>query len=64
LLKEGAREMVKFVLRMWDSLQETLRKGNTGQTLEEYLLIMSAIAIAVIVTAVISFRGSIIDAFS
>lgn len=35
-----------------------------GQTLAEYGLIMSVIAIAVLVLAVIAFRGTIIGAFT
>lgn len=39
-----------------------LRKEE-GQTLAEYGLIMAVIAVAVIVGAVIAFRGAIISAF-
>jgi Flp pilus assembly pilin Flp len=35
-----------------------------GQTLAEYGLIMAVIAVAVVVTAVIAFRGAIVTAFN
>ncbi|MGB6836179.1 MAG: hypothetical protein WBF66_00560 [Dehalococcoidia bacterium] len=49
------------LLRLLVGLQE-LRKEH-GQTLAEYGLIMAVIAVAVVVGAVVAFRGAIIDAF-
>ncbi len=39
-------------------------EGERGQTLAEYGLIVSVIAIAVLALAVIAFRGTIIGAFT
>jgi Flp pilus assembly pilin Flp len=39
-------------------------KDEEGQTLTAYGLIISAVAVAVVVLAVVAFRGSTIDAFS
>ena len=50
------------LLRLMVGLQG-LRKEE-GQTLAEYGLIMAVIAVAVIVGAVIAFRGAIITAFN
>ena len=39
-------------------------KDEDGQTLAEYGLIMAVIAVAVVVTAVITFRTAIVNAFN
>jgi Flp pilus assembly pilin Flp len=39
-------------------------KDEEGQTLAEYGLIMAVIAVAVVVAAVIAFRGAIVAAFN
>jgi Flp pilus assembly pilin Flp len=46
----------------WHGIQARLSEEK-GQTLAEYGLIMAVIAVAVIATAVIVFRGAIIGAF-
>jgi Flp pilus assembly pilin Flp len=46
----------------WQGLQ-TPATDEKGQTLAEYGLIMAVIAVAVVVAAVIAFRGAIIVAF-
>lgn len=38
-------------------------KREEGQTLAEYGLIMSAVAVALVVLSVVALRGSIVDAF-
>ena len=38
-------------------------RDEEGQTLAEYGLIMAVIAIAVVVAAVVAFRGAIVNAF-
>lgn len=50
------------LLRLMIGLQE-FRKER-GQTLAEYGLIMAVIAVAVVVGAVVAFRGAIITAFN
>ena len=42
---------------------ENSLKDEEGQTLAEYGLIMAVIAIAVVVAAVVAFRGAIVSAF-
>jgi len=39
-------------------------RDEEGQTLAEYGLIMAVIAIAVVVAAVVAFRGAIVSAFN
>ena len=39
-------------------------RDEEGQTLAEYGLIMAVIAIAVVVAAVVAFRGAIVNAFN
>ncbi len=59
--------MIKnLALRVLVALQglESKVQDEEGQTLAEYGLIMAVIAVAVIATAVIVFRGAIISAFS
>jgi len=50
------------VVAGWHELQARL-SDEEGQTLGEYGLIMAVIAVAVVVTAVVAFRGAIITAF-
>jgi Flp pilus assembly pilin Flp len=55
-----------FALRVLVAIQglETKVKDEEGQTLAEYGLIMAVIAVAVVVSAVVLFRGAIVAAFS
>lgn len=39
-------------------------EDDEGQTLAEYGLIMAVIAIAVVIAAVVAFRGAIVSAFN
>jgi len=50
------------VVAGWHELQARL-SDEEGQTLGEYGLIMAVIAVAVVITAVVAFRGAIITAF-
>ena len=43
---------------------EAKTKDEDGQTLAEYGLIMAVIAVAVVVAAVVAFRGAITTAFN
>jgi Flp pilus assembly pilin Flp len=43
---------------------ETRIQDDEGQTLAEYGLIMAVIAIAVVIAAVVAFRGAIVSAFN
>jgi Flp pilus assembly pilin Flp len=43
---------------------ESKVQDEEGQTLAEYGLIMAVIAIAVVVAAVVAFRGAIVTAFN
>jgi Flp pilus assembly pilin Flp len=45
-------------------LFEARAKDEEGQTLAEYGLIMAVIAVAVVVAAVVAFRGAIVTAFN
>ena len=59
--------MLKEVaLRILVALQsiESRVTDDEGQTLAEYGLIMAVIAIAVVVAAVVAFRGAIVTAFN
>jgi Flp pilus assembly pilin Flp len=56
-------EALLRVLTGWQGLQARL-SDEEGQTLAEYGLIMAVIAVAVVVTAVVLFRGAIISAFN
>ncbi len=49
------------ILRLMTWVQEVRREE--GQTLAEYGLIMAVIAIAIVVLALIAFRGAIVSAF-
>ena len=55
-------EALLRMLAGYHGLQARL-SDEEGQTLAEYGLIMALIAVAVVVTAVIAFRGAIIGAF-
>jgi Flp pilus assembly pilin Flp len=54
-----------LALRALVALQaiEAKVKDEDGQTLAEYGLIMAVIAVAVVVAAVVAFRGAIVTAF-
>jgi Flp pilus assembly pilin Flp len=56
----------EFGLRLLSALQSVQArfKDEQGQTLAEYGLIMAVIAIAVVVIAVVAFRGAIVSAFN
>ena len=56
----------ELALRVLVALQgiESKVKDEEGQTLAEYGLIMAVIAVAVVVAAVVAFRGAIVTAFS
>jgi Flp pilus assembly pilin Flp len=56
-------EAILRMLTGYQGLQARL-SDEKGQTLAEYGLIMALIAVAVVVTAVIAFRGAIIGAFN
>ncbi len=49
------------ILRLMTWVQEVRREE--GQTLAEYGLIMAVIAVAIVVLALIAFRGAIVSAF-
>ena len=55
-----------LALRVLVALQgiESKVTDEEGQTLAEYGLIMAVIAIAVVVAAVVAFRGAIVSAFN
>jgi Flp pilus assembly pilin Flp len=57
------KELALRVLVAFQAL-ETKVKDEEGQTLAEYGLIMAVIAVAVVVAAVVAFRGAIVSAFS
>ena len=60
----------EVTLRVFVALQglgraiESKFQDEEGQTLAEYGLIMAVIAVAVVVTAVITFRTAIVNAFN
>ena len=56
-------EALLRALAGWHNLEARL-SDEEGQTLAEYGLIMAVIAVAVVVAAVIAFRGAIITAFN
>lgn len=56
-------EALLRVLAGWHGIQART-KDESGQTLAEYGLIMAVIAVAVIVSAVVVFRGAIETAFT
>jgi Flp pilus assembly pilin Flp len=53
-------------LRLLSALQSvrTRFQDDQGQTLAEYGLIMAVIAVAVVIIAVVAFRGAIVSAFN
>jgi Flp pilus assembly pilin Flp len=55
-----------LALRVMVALQgiDAKTKDEDGQTLAEYGLIMAVIAVAVIASAAIAFRGAIVGAFN
>lgn len=64
---KGGKLMLKdLALRVFMALQSVQDKvtDEEGQTLAEYGLIMAVIAVAVVVAAVVAFRGAIVGAFS
>ena len=57
-----ANEALLRVLTRWHGLRARLADED-GQTLAEYGLIISVIAVTVVVTALVLFRGAIVSAF-
>jgi len=57
------RELAIRAVLALHNLQSRLQ-DEEGQTLAEYGLIMAVIAIAVVVAAVVAFRGAIVGAFN
>ena len=55
-----------LALRLFVALRsiESKLQDEEGQTLAEYGLIMAVIAIAVVIAAVVAFRGAIVGAFN
>ena len=55
-----------LVLRMFVAIEQLAAKtrDEEGQTLAEYGLIMAVIAVAVVIAAVVAFRGAITSAFN
>ena len=53
-------------LRMFEALRSLLARTQSedGQTLAEYGLIVTLIAVAVVILAVIVFRGALINSFT
>ena len=65
-LTERRTELRNLMLRAYSSLM-SLRSNTVdddGQTLAEYGLIMTLIAIAVVITAAIVFRTALVHAFA
>lgn len=58
--------LTELALRVFLAIQGlSLRtKDEDGQTLAEYSLIMSTIAVAVVIISVITFRNALVGAFS
>ncbi len=56
-------EALLRALTGWHELRIRLQ-DEEGQTLAEYGLIMAVIAVAVVVSAVVVFRGAIVTAFN
>jgi Flp pilus assembly pilin Flp len=57
------KNLALHVLAALQSIESKV-KDEEGQTLAEYGLIMAVIAVAVVVAAVVAFRGAIVGAFS
>ena len=53
---------VKILVTMQKLVAKT--SDDDGQTLAEYGLIMAVIAVAVVIAAVVAFRGAIVSAFN
>ena len=53
---------VKFLVALQQLVAKTT--DDEGQTLAEYGLIMAVIAVAVVIAAVVAFRGAIVSAFN
>lgn len=55
-----------LAMRAFIALQsiEARLRDEEGQTLAEYGLIMAVIAVAVVIAAVVAFRGAIVSAFN
>jgi Flp pilus assembly pilin Flp len=53
---------VKFLVALQQLAAKTT--DDEGQTLAEYGLIMAVIAVAVVIAAVVAFRGAIVSAFN
>jgi Flp pilus assembly pilin Flp len=64
--RQGGRMLQELALRALVAIKmlEASTKDEDGQTLAEYGLIMAVIAVAVVVAAVVAFRGAIVSAFS
>lgn len=56
----------QLALRVYLSIQTLVERAQDeeGQTLAEYGLIMAVIAVAVVVTAAVAFKGAIVTAFN
>jgi len=56
----------ELVLRALVAIQgiDARVRDEDGQTLAEYGLIMAVIAVAVVIAAVVAFRGAIVSAFN
>jgi len=63
---KGKHMFKDLALRLFVALRsiETKLQDDEGQTLAEYGLIMAVIAIAVVIAAVVAFRGAIVGAFN
>ena len=64
---EGETTLLKeLVLRALVAIQgiDARVRDEDGQTLAEYGLIMAVIAVAVVIAAVVAFRGAIVSAFN
>ncbi len=57
------RNVALRALIFLDSIESRI-SDEDGQTLAEYGLIMAVIAIAVVVSAVVAFRGAIVSSFN
>jgi Flp pilus assembly pilin Flp len=62
----GASMTTELAIRIATAIQDlTLRsRDEDGQTLAEYSLIITAISVAVVVLALVAFRGALAGAFN
>jgi Flp pilus assembly pilin Flp len=62
----GASMMTEPAIRIATALQGFMERGRDedGQTLAEYSLIITAISVAVVVLALVAFRGALAGAFN